>query len=110
MAKATEDNTLTGAMQRADAAGSEATESKELDRALAQTVEDGIRMADAPICTTHSTSLAREFAAKGESIRDQIADVDAEIAVLQAKRTDLMLSYSMLSHGMSAREAGQKKP
>lgn len=97
---------LTEAMRRADEADPSA-ESRALERQLEQTVEEGLKMAKAPIFTTHSTSLAREFEAKAKGYIDQIADLDRQISELQAQRTDYMLSYSMLSHGMQARERGQ---
>lgn len=60
------------------------------------------------IYNTHSIALAGEMNAKAEGIKLMVADMDAKIAALQAERTDLMLSYSMLSHGMQARENGSR--
>ena len=57
-----------------------------------------------PIFRTHSTALAGEIAAKAESYKAMVAEIDARIAALEAERTDLMLSYSMLSSAMGARE------
>jgi hypothetical protein len=57
-----------------------------------------------PIFRTHSTALAGEIAAKAESYKALVAEIDARIAALEAERTDLMLSYSMLSGAMNARE------
>jgi len=61
-----------------------------------------------PICTTHSAALAGELVAKGESIKAQVADIDAQIEALEAQREDLMLAYSMISHAMTARETGAR--
>ncbi len=61
-----------------------------------------------PTFNTHSTALAGEFAAKAASIKAQVAEVDDKIAHLNAERDDLMLAYSMLSHGMTAREKGAR--
>jgi len=61
-----------------------------------------------PICTTHSTAFAGELVAKGESIKAQVADIDAQIEALEAQREDLMLAYSMISHALTARETGAR--
>lgn len=61
-----------------------------------------------PIVNTHSTALAGEFSARAESFKAMAGDLDAKIALLVAEREDVMLAYSMLSHGMTARERGSK--
>jgi hypothetical protein len=67
-------------------------------------VEEALAKKDPPVFNTHSTALAGEMASKGKAYIAMVADVDAKIAALQAERTDLMLAYSMLNHGMQARE------
>jgi hypothetical protein len=86
-----------------------ATQNAQADEALSaelqQAVSDGI--ASTPIFNTYSTALAGKLRAEADGYKAQVADIDAKIAALQAERTDLMLSYSMLSAAMSARERGQ---
>lgn len=91
----TTDTTLSRAMQAAD----QPITTNEIAAALEQKITG-------PIFNTHSTALAGEFRARADGLRLQIAEVDAKIALLDAERTDLMLTFSMISHGMTAREKG----
>lgn len=75
-----------------------------------QAVEDALtdRGVETPVFSTHSDSMVGEFAARLGSIKAQAAEVRSKIALLEAEYTDLMLTASMLSHGMQAREAGRQ--
>ncbi len=85
------DNQLSAAMEAVDLSTSD------VEEALSEPIGK-------PAFNTHSTSLAGEFEAKGKAIISQVAEVDAKMALLSAEREDLMLAYSMLSHGLRARE------
>jgi len=95
-----QDNGLGEALRRVDAgAAAEGSAVTAVEKALTAPVGK-------PIFNTHSNALAGEFNARAESLKAQIAEVDAKIAALNAERTDLMLTYSMLAKGMQARETG----
>lgn len=78
----------------------------DITEAVEQALSD--RSNEAPVFSTHSDSMVGEFSARYGSIKAQAAEVRSKIALLEAEYTDLMLTASMLSHGMQAREAGRK--
>jgi len=80
-----------------------ATAAGEADRQIAAAVSEALQK-PSPVFNTHSAALAGEIAAKAESYKAMVAEIDAKLNLLEAERTDLMLAYSMLSHAMSARE------
>lgn len=88
------------------AAARNAAADEETSQQLQDAVSDGIA-APPPVFNTHSTALAAKLNAEAEGYKNQVADIDAQIATLNAQRTDLMLAYSMLSAAMAARERRQ---
>jgi hypothetical protein len=83
------------------------TREEEISQQEENAVAEALGKKEPPVFNTHSTALAGEMASKGKAYVAMVADIDAKIAALQAERTDLMLAYSMLDHGMQARENAQ---
>lgn len=90
------------ALKRVD----EALEVKATAKLLEQAVADGM-LREAEVFTAYSAALAGKLSAEAQALKEQVAEIDAEIARQQAKRTDAMLAYSMIDHAMRARESGQ---
>jgi len=75
----------------------------ETDRRIAAAVSGELQRPSGGF-NTHSAVLAGEFAAKAESYKALIAELDDQIGKLEAERDDLMLSYTMLAQALGARE------
>ena len=57
-----------------------------------------------PVFNSYSHAMALRLAAEQRTLQEEIAEIDEQLALLNAKRTDAMLAYSMATKGMEQRE------
>lgn len=100
----TEDNSLTVAMRNADASG--VAERTGAD--LAKSVEEALTQDQGPPpFNSHSQSFAARLIAEERALRETAGNIDAQIAALNAQRTDVMLAQSGITAALNALQRGK---
>lgn len=97
---------LSVAMRNADAANSDVAEKTGAD--LAKSVEEALTQDQGPPpFNSHSQSFAARLIAEERSLRETVGNIDAQIAALNAQRTDAMLAQSGITAALAALQRGK---
>lgn len=87
---------------KAAAASDQGSVTDTTSKAIAKALNDR----QAPVFSTYSDGFLATCAAEEMRLKDAVADIDAQIAGLNAQRTNAMLAFSMVQAARLAREKG----